>query len=59
MLALVLTESVDGALLNRRLSQHGLVAGFKTNTFHFLPPLTIQESDIDILTGQLDELPAR
>ncbi len=54
MLAIELAEAINGELINQNLFESGLVVGFKLNTFRFLPPLTIQESDIDKLIRKLD-----
>ena len=56
MLAIEFNNSYNGEELCRRLFESGFVFGFKSNTFRFLPPLTIQRHDIDSLIGKMDEL---
>ncbi|MCL3781437.1 aspartate aminotransferase family protein [Prolixibacteraceae bacterium JC049] len=59
MLAIELYDSINGAAISEELFENGFVAGFKLNTFRFLPPLTIKHSDIDQLIGKLDEILSR
>ncbi|MGE5426980.1 MAG: aspartate aminotransferase family protein [Methylococcaceae bacterium] len=56
MLAIEFKDSIDGELISKQLFESGFVIGFKLNTLRFLPPLTIQNSDIDKLISNLDEL---
>ena len=56
MLALELEDTVDGESINAKYFEAGFVNRFKLNTFRFLPPLTIKESDIDEVVKCLDNL---
>lgn len=56
MLAIELHDSINGELISQQLFEDGFVIGFKLNTLRFLPPLIIKNSDIDILTSELDEI---
>ncbi len=56
MLALEFSEDFNGERLNHLLFESGFVAGFKLNTLRFLPPLIIQNADIDKLVDKLSEL---
>lgn len=56
ILALELKKDIDGDFIHTHLFGHGFVTGFKSNTFRFLPPFTIKQSDIDKLVTKLDDL---
>jgi acetylornithine aminotransferase len=56
MLALELADAVDGSQMDKKLFDSGFIAGFKANTFRFLPPLTITTNDIDHLIRTIDSL---
>jgi len=56
MLALELSDFIDGDLINNQLFEQGLIIGFKMNVLRFMPPLTIKLTDIDKLVDAIDQL---
>ena len=55
MLAIEFQENFDAELLHRRLFDAGFVTGCKFNTIRFMPPLTLDKSDVIQVTNKLDE----
>ena len=56
MLAVELFDNCNVQVLNKRLFEKGFVAGCKTNSLRFLPPLTIQNEHINKLISTLENL---
>ncbi len=53
MLAIEFCEQVNGEEVHNRLFEEGIVTGYKLNTLRLIPPLTIEESDIDTFVNVL------
>ncbi|MDU1903952.1 MAG: aspartate aminotransferase family protein [Dysgonomonas sp.] len=56
MLAIEFCEQVNGEEVHNRLFEEGIVTGYKLNTLRLIPPLTIEESDIDTFVNVLIEI---
>jgi len=56
MLALELLPEINGELINNELFEQGFVVGFRNNVLRFMPPLNIQQNDIDLLIVSLDNI---
>jgi Ornithine/acetylornithine aminotransferase len=53
MLAIEFCEQVNGEEVHNRLFEEGMITGYKLNTLRLIPPLTIEESDIDTFINVL------
>lgn len=56
MLAIEIKPEINGELLKNQLFDEGFLVGYKDNVFRFMPPLTIKESDISIMTKMFNKL---
>jgi len=55
MLALELFPEVEGEKLNNDLFEQGFIVGFRNNVLRFMPPLTIEHRDINLLVFAVDD----
>ena len=56
MLAIEFHKHFDVEKIHRRLVEAGFITGCKFNTIRFMPPLTISESDVYLVTKKTDNL---
>lgn len=56
MSAMELSETINGEYIDQELFKAGFITGYKENNFRFMPPLTIDMSDIDEIIRQFDTL---
>lgn len=56
MLALEFSDEIDGEVIHDRLFENGFITGYKSNTLRFMPPLIIEQTDIDCLAEKLTDI---
>ncbi|MBK5722878.1 aspartate aminotransferase family protein [Dysgonomonas sp. Marseille-P4677] len=56
MFAMEFTPTINIECISNKLFEKGIIIGYKHESLRFLPPLTIKQSDIDVLIKSLDEL---